>query len=35
MHGFGFLIEVVTGLVLLFSSHLSLGRITRRAEEQA
>jgi uncharacterized protein (TIRG00374 family) len=35
MHGFGFLIEVVTGLVLLFSSHLSLVKITRRAEEQA
>ncbi len=35
MHGYGFLIEVVTGLVLLFSSHLSLAKITRRAEEQA
>jgi uncharacterized protein (TIRG00374 family) len=35
MHGFGFLIEVATGLVLLFSSHLSLAKITRRAEEQA
>jgi uncharacterized protein (TIRG00374 family) len=35
MHGFGFLIEVATGLVLLFSSHLSLAKITRRPEEQA
>ena len=35
MHGFAFVIEVVTGLVLLFSSHLSLGKITRRAEETA
>ncbi|MCX5915930.1 MAG: lysylphosphatidylglycerol synthase transmembrane domain-containing protein [Deltaproteobacteria bacterium] len=35
MHGYGFLIEVLTGLVLLFSSHLSLAKITRRAEEQA
>ncbi|KPK86885.1 MAG: hypothetical protein AMJ94_17680 [Deltaproteobacteria bacterium SM23_61] len=35
MHGFVFLIEVVTGLVLLFSGHLSLAKVTRRAEEQA
>jgi len=33
MHGFGFIIEVATGLVLLFFSHLSLGKITRQAEE--
>jgi glycosyltransferase 2 family protein len=35
MHGFGFLIEVATGLALLFSSGLSLAKIARRAEESA
>jgi len=33
MHGFGFFIEVVSGLVLLFSSRLSLAKITGRPEE--
>ncbi len=32
LHGFGFLVEVAAGLTLLFSSHLSLGKITRTAE---
>lgn len=35
MHGFGFFIEVAAGLVLLFSSHLSLAKITRREVESA
>jgi uncharacterized protein (TIRG00374 family) len=33
LHGFGFLVEVTLGLILLFSSNLSLSKITRRAEE--
>jgi uncharacterized membrane protein YbhN (UPF0104 family) len=32
MHGFGFIVEVGTGLVLLFTKDLSLARITRRAQ---
>jgi hypothetical protein len=35
MHGFGFLIEVASGLVALISGRLSLSGITRRAEETA
>ncbi len=35
MHGFGFLLEVTAGLVVLFFSRLSLSGITRQAEENA
>ena len=35
MHGFGYLVEVATGLGVLFFSRLSLSGITRRAEENA
>ncbi|NWF55114.1 MAG: flippase-like domain-containing protein [Syntrophaceae bacterium] len=35
MHGFGYLVEVATGLVFLFFSRLSLSGINRRAEEAA
>jgi uncharacterized protein (TIRG00374 family) len=35
MHGFGFLFEVGAGFVALAISGLSLGGVTRRAEEQA
>jgi len=33
MHGFGFVTEVATGLVLLFFSDFSLAKITRRNEQ--
>jgi uncharacterized membrane protein YbhN (UPF0104 family) len=35
MHGFGYLVEVATGLVFLFFSRISLSGVTRRAEETA
>lgn len=35
MHAFGFIFEVGPGLVLLFTGHLSLGRITGRTGEAA
>ena len=35
MHGFGFLVEVGAGFAALAFSGLSLGGVTRRAEEQA
>jgi uncharacterized protein (TIRG00374 family) len=35
MHGFGFLFEVASGFIALVLSGLSLGGVTRRAEEQA
>ncbi len=33
MHGFGFVIEVGAGLILVFSGHVSLSKITGRAGE--